>query len=197
MVRLSDATHLHLKSLSSATMLDMSNTIQYLLKWHAATFILDTINDAELLKKEFSIYHFIIEPTNSLMFNDIVDTRVVEHVKENIDDVLIDARQIIIEQPKITIEFDYPLSHHVLLEFESPGGFSRRKLLECIYNGYKKIYDEEASTGKIGDHTGIPEHNRAESNGIHGIWGHEIDNLFIEKLIFDVKTSTLTMFIGS
>jgi len=39
--------------------------------------------------------------------------------------------------------------------------------------------------------------NRHKTDGVYGIWGHDIDDLVIEKLLYDPASKTINMFIGS
>lgn len=104
--------------------------------------------------------------------------------------------EIIIKDEKINIEFTYPLSVRVEFEYVKKGGFSRMDLWRCIYEGYKKIYEEEeAEVGDPGSYENL--YNRKKSNGNYGIWGHYIEELYLESIRYDAKKKLITMFIGS
>ena len=80
---------------------------------------------------------------------------------------------------RIQITFDYPLSQPTTREFFKEGGFTLYDFYQAVYEGYVKIYAEE--DGAVGDPGLIPGMlNRATSNGPHGIWGHGIEDLFLE-----------------
>lgn len=69
-------------------------------------------------------------------------------------------------------------------------------LWRCIYEGYKKIYDEEeADAGDPGSAPNLL--NRGQSEGRFGIWGHYISELYIEQINYNARTRTISMFIGS
>ena len=108
-------------------------------------------------------------------------------------DQLRNPNEIVIEDEKIWIEFTYPLSVRVEFEYNNKGGFSRLDLWRCIYEGYKRIYDEEEA-----DAGNAPNlMNRARSGGRYGIWGHYMSNLYLEWITYDDLTKTISMFIGS
>jgi len=182
-----------LKTISQELGIDFSEAVDYLINWRAATFISETKDDnAHLLKVEFNIMTWIKDAPNEMD-----SARVVGCLSKEIDD-LIDAKKIVIEKPKITIQFIYPLKNPVAFDYESPQGFSRRKILECIHDGYSKIYDDEEKTGKIEPRPeGYPIDNRPRSDGKYGIWGHYINQLFIEHLTFDVQSGILHLDMGS
>lgn len=104
--------------------------------------------------------------------------RVVGFKDPNIVDNLIDPDKLITPSKDIKIRFDYPLSRPVVLSFSNPDGFTRKQLFEAIYAGYKHIYDLEDDPGYIEG-----TFNRASSEGPYGIWGHYMDDLFIEGVL--------------
>jgi len=54
--------------------------------------------------------------------------------------------EIVITDSLIHIVFDYPLNIPVQFTFSSPGGFTRKHVVECIVNTYKQIYKDEEET---------------------------------------------------
>lgn len=105
----------------------------------------------------------------------------IDYNEKEIRDKIINPDDIVIKEEEIEILFDYPLSQTVLMKFHSPKGFSRIYLWKCIYDGYKKIYDEEEEDcGKVGFIEGT--YNRKPSDGRYGIWGHVISDLCIEGI---------------
>jgi len=109
---------------------------------------------------------------------------------------LVDPDELVIQEEKITIEFRYPLSVKVYMEFESKRGFTNMDLFRCVYEGYKKIYDEEEA--EAGD-PGIYEklYNRKPSQGKYGIWGHYMNDLFLEIIYYNPEEKLCTLAIGS
>src|SRR5262249_44976092 len=101
------------------------------------------------------------------------------------------ANEKVTEKNVISILFNYPLSKHVTKKFRSQGGFTRRDILRCIYDGYSEIYASEPDPG-YEDGTG----NRAQSKGSYGIWGHYINDLVVEW-VRQPKPGYFVLFIGS
>jgi hypothetical protein len=78
---------------------------------------------------------------------------------------------------------DYPLSTPDVVEVEKADTVG--ELLWDLAQGYKRIYDEEDATCKtevvpVGERCGLQ--NRNKTDGIHGIWGHDIEDLYFEKI---------------
>ena len=86
---------------------------------------------------------------------------------------------VIIAQDSSEIEFDYPLSRRARFTFTSPGGFTAWDFYRAVYEGYTRIYGAE--TSEAGDPGHLPGTlNRAPSEGPYGIWGHGMDDLYLE-----------------
>ena len=104
--------------------------------------------------------------------------------------------EIIISDEIITLRITYPLSVKVNYEREKKGGYSRKDLFEWIYQAYKKIYqEEEEEVGDPGTYQML--HNRKESEGRYGIWGHYMNDLYLEFIKYDPKTKIVHLAIGS
>lgn len=103
----------------------------------------------------------------------------VEEFPEITPEMISDGNPVVTELERITIEFSYPLGQPTVREFFKPGGFTAYDFYRAVYEGYVKIYaEEEAATGDPGMIPGML--NRAASNGPHGIWGHGLEDLFLE-----------------
>lgn len=131
-----------------------------------------------------------------LLIREFGTPKVSHYADEKIRNALIRPNDIVIRDEIISIEFSYPLHNPVSFKYTSKGGFTRLALFKCIYEGYKKIYDEEET--EVGD-PGTYERvmNRKPSNGKYGIWGHYMSGLFIERITYDPTTKNVSMFIGS
>ena len=105
----------------------------------------------------------------------------------NILDDIIDGDDIIIHGHQLHIILDYPLSHTVDKIFMKDG-FTKKDILRSIYEAYTEIYREEEGNTKAPRMCDvIPDcylMNRMDTHGEHGIWGHEIGDLFIDKLSY-------------
>lgn len=158
----------------------------------------------DILKKRFGIEEFSdIEVDKQgnifiqIMVRDWGCPRVIDYEDEEIRSMVINPDAKVIEDEKIKIRFTYPLSVKIFLEYESKGGFTRMDLFRCIYQGYKKIYDEEEGTAPDPGSVSATVLNRAKSSGKYGIWGHFLSELYLERIIYNPSNKTVDMFIGS
>lgn len=80
----------------------------------------------------------------------------------------------------IKVRYTYPLGNPVTFEYHSDKeeGFTRVELARKICAGYAKIYEEEGEAETIAPHL----LNRAQSDGLYGIWGHDIENLMLHTV---------------
>lgn len=104
---------------------------------------------------------------------------------------LVDAKKPVTKRKQITIQFDYPLHKPTSLVFKSKRGFTLKDLFRCVYVGYNKIYREEGVAPMI---PGM--YNRQTSNGKYGIWGHIMEDLYLEGMR-EVKPGKFELSIGS
>lgn len=111
--------------------------------------------------------------------------------------------EVVISDTQISITFSYPLKKAFKFDFKSSNGFTRPQLYEIICNKYREIYqkEEETTTKNV---TSVEERiqrggliNRETTDGFYGIQGHDISDLYIERLEYDTQTKELDMFIGS
>lgn len=97
------------------------------------------------------------------------------------DEILEDANQI-------RILFDFPFRLPKLMIYEKQEneqkGWSRLEILTLISRTYKQFYKDEVRTITT-DQKKLEFHPRIETNGIHGIYGHNISELQIKEMIFD------------
>ena len=121
---------------------------------------------------------------------------VEDYASEYERNTLVNPDELAIKEDKITIEFSYPLSVKVYFKFEKEGCFTNMDLLRFVYEGYKKIYDEEEE--EVGD-PGIYDklYNRKPSHGKYGIWGHYMNDLYLEIINYNPEKRLCTLDIGS
>lgn len=99
---------------------------------------------------------------------------------------LVDSNNVVIPENKVTIVIDYPLTKEFRFEAESKSGFTRAQTLRDISSAYYKIYKVEEQTATIKT---IPAekrtttYNRNQTNGIYGIWGHDIADLVLSEIL--------------
>lgn len=107
-----------------------------------------------------------------------------------------DSEDLVIKDEMVKILFQYPLTNEILVEFENSGGFTRMDIFRCIYEGYKSIYEEEEK--EVGDPGNAPNlMNRARSYGKYGIWGHYMEELYIEGVLYNKSSKTIKLRMGS
>jgi hypothetical protein len=131
-----------------------------------------------------------------LLIRDYGTPAVVYYEDEELRKKMINPQDIVIKDTQIKIKFTYPLSKEAILPYTSKGGFTRLDLFRCIYEGYKRIYDEEdLAVGDPGTYERVM--NRKKSEGPYGIWGHYLGELWIEGISYNTSTKMVEMFIGS
>lgn len=110
--------------------------------------------------------------------------------------LIIDADELVIQDNKIIIEFNYPLSRKVLFEFNQKKGFTRLDIYKCIYIGYRCIYNlDKINFDDVKEINGITV--KLLTEGYYEIWGHQIGQLFIESITYKPYKKTLHLSIGS
>ncbi|MFW9873540.1 MAG: hypothetical protein ACFFG0_10585, partial [Candidatus Thorarchaeota archaeon] len=126
---------------------------------------------------------------NYIYYLDIEDhgtPHITDYGDEYLRNRIINPDEIIIPDEKITLRITYPLSVEVLCEREQKGGFSRKDIFQWIYEEYKKIYKiEEEKAGDPGIYKML--YNRKKSEGPYGIWGHYLEDLYLEFIRYDQK----------
>lgn len=122
---------------------------------------------------------------------------------------VINPDEIVIEDQDITVVFAMPLKKAFGFKYHSDTGFTRRQVVDLIYDRYKKIYEEEEKTSTIRVMSmderlrlskavcGFCLMNRNRTNGKYGIHTDDMDSLVIELLNYNKAKKRITMFIGS
>ena len=103
-----------------------------------------------------------------------------------------DKTNLIPDKENIRICYQYPLSIPCVKTFQTPtNGFTQKQLVLLVQRGYREIYDEENTSSSIAEqpmsqaYPGCGLINRCETNGVHGIWGHSIGDLYLHTLTYD------------
>ena len=109
---------------------------------------------------------------------------------------LIDKDETVINESKVIIFVDYPLTNTYTFELTSPKGFTRAQLIYEISKQYYQLYDEEERTAATKT---LPLeqrtiYNRNRTDGRYGIWGHDIGDLVLAEIIV-YKTSNGLIFL--
>jgi hypothetical protein len=114
----------------------------------------------------------------------IIPDQIMIQFKNNHQKMIVDTSE------KIRIKFEYPLSHSVVLEFgNAKRPWRLEDLLDCVAEGYVKIYDEEDETRTLPAQAPLDSIlvNRPQTDGKYGIWGHILNDLYIEGMYKDLN----------
>lgn len=88
---------------------------------------------------------------------------------------------IVLTTPEIKICYRYPLQVPCVRTHHMAAGWTRSQLCERIQADYHAIYaEEEAAVGPTDTIPGMQ--NRAQSAGPHEIWGHYLEDLYLESV---------------
>lgn len=115
-----------------------------------------------------------------------------------------DADEVIFTED-IKVIIDYPLTRKFVFDICTiDGKITRKYLAQSIVDTYRNIYREkEESTAipildlddRIKYQNGLINRNRTD--GKYGIWGHDIDDLYLCGLKFDPVTEHYKLFVDS
>lgn len=115
--------------------------------------------------------------------------------------------EIVIDKPSIRVEFNYPLrDEHIIELFPCDGKkhFTRGTLAQTIALKYQQIYREEDESTQLKVETVYERTNgafalvnRAETNGVWGIWGHVLGDLDLHTVSYDEEKDVYTLGIDS
>ena len=132
-----------------------------------------------------------------LKIKDHISPKVVDYEKEEIKETLKKPNKIVIKDKETSIYFNYPLDNPVSFSYGNDKGFTNMDLFQCVYEGYKKIYDEEEVEMEKEVETIEGLYNRKATHGKYGIWGHYITDLYIEGMTYDPELKQIKLIIGS
>lgn len=96
--------------------------------------------------------------------------------------------EIVIPFERASLVIAYPLTvpATVPLQAAIPWGFTRGELVRAICEEYANVYEAEEATAAAvppvprEERAGRPERNRTD--GVYGIWGHDLDELVLTSL---------------
>ncbi len=93
-------------------------------------------------------------------------------------DRLVDVRKA------VPVEFSYPLAKPHIAELTAERPWTANVLIDAIAKHYAEIYKEEAETATLPTEPapGAALMNRPMTDGKYGIWGHTLDDLFLEGM---------------
>ncbi|WP_332736279.1 hypothetical protein [Flavihumibacter sp.] len=132
-----------------------------------------------------STVSFQVKTDNKKDFeNGLIPWASIENAKQDIPN-LYKKDEVVIKENSVKIIIDYPLTNQYEFTLTSNKGFTRQQLLEEISFNYFKIYEEEEKSATVKT---IPidkrttMYNRNQTNGIYGIWGHDIADLVLSEI---------------
>jgi hypothetical protein len=110
----------------------------------------------------------------------------LRNVRKNFS-LLLDAGEVVLETAEATLVLSYPLNIAAACSIRPADGksFTRGELVRLINETYEEVYRLEANSQSSPT---PPVHergtliNRPESDGMFGIWGHDLDDLGISKI---------------
>ncbi len=118
---------------------------------------------------------------------------------------LADEDDIVIPHQTTTIVLNYPLKKEFKFEFKADhkDGFTRKHIIGSICQKYQDIYNEEEVSTKM-EVLSMEDRvkkgglmNRNKTDGVYGIWGHDIGDLYLEGISYNHSTNEVTLSIGS
>lgn len=140
----------------------------------------DQTHTEAIAQKEQDSFDQIPDKIVVIEWDDIVSLALDESAQ-------LDSTEIVIPEKEIKVHFSYPFNNPKVLTLVSKTErWTRRDIYNAIRNMYKIIYEQERQTSSLkeesistrtnGDSLLI---NRAETNGVWGIWGHDLEDLAI------------------
>lgn len=109
-----------------------------------------------------------------------------KRTQQHVIDLMSSAPSVVVaEGATITVVIDYPLSHEVVCHYQGP--LTAPELHGKIMESYVKIYKEEDESATV-QVVSMEERmrrggliNRNRTDGIHGIWGHDLSDLLLRS----------------
>jgi hypothetical protein len=107
-------------------------------------------------------------------------------VRENFS-ILLNADEFVLETPEATLALTYPLNMAAtrVIRPENGKAFTRGELVKLIEETYQELYRLETDSQSLPT---PPVHergsfiNRPESDGIFGVWGHDLGDLGVSEI---------------
>lgn len=90
-----------------------------------------------------------------------------------------DGRHIA-DGPEVAVLFTYPLRRAVTRTLTAPAGLTRAEFAATVAREYAAIYAEEEASRTASPAPRGELMNRSETDGVHGIWGHDLADLVLE-----------------
>lgn len=107
---------------------------------------------------------------------------------------------VIIPKPAITVAFDYPLREQYNFEIRADDeavGFKKAELAYKIAHVYEFIYHSEANSAPDPGRAHPRMLNRGISDGDFGIWGHDLEDLYLTDMFYNPKDDIYYLSVSS
>jgi hypothetical protein len=117
------------------------------------------------------------------------------HLKDHEKSIthLRNPEEIVIPFDHATLVIDYPLTTPASISLDAPihEGFTRVELIKQIHESYVHVYEAEEETAML--KTVPPAErkttlNRNRTDGVYGIWGHDLTDLVVTAARWTRKT---------
>ena len=113
--------------------------------------------------------------------------------------------EVVIPDNNISISFSYPFSKEFIYSFKKISktpktrGYTRAELINLIGQIYNDIYNEEELTSRekvipIDERVAL---NRNQTDGKYGIWGYDLDDLMLGRVLYDKNEKRVHLEIDS
>ena len=78
-----------------------------------------------------------------------------------------------------TLVINYPLTNPFTQKIDTCNGITRKEFVDIVVKCYKRIYTEEKKSTKVKVGRASGMYNRNRTNGVWGIWGHDLGDLVL------------------
>ena len=101
----------------------------------------------------------------------------------------------------INVVFDYPLQRPT--EFPITAPLTRKDLVRFIGAAYRLIYDQESATSSLRAEPMCERNpecgllNRANTDGVYGIYGHDLGDLALHTVTYDIRAGKIYLGVDS
>jgi hypothetical protein len=105
------------------------------------------------------------------------------------------------EGKDINVVFDYPLQRPTQFPITAP--LTRKDLVRFIGAAYRLIYDHETATSSqqaepmCERNPGCLLLNRANTDGVYGIYGHDLGDLALHTVTYDIEAGKIHLGVDS
>lgn len=110
----------------------------------------------------------------------------------------------VLKTKRVTLVIDYPVRNTFeTIMTSSDGSFTRIGLVSAIADAYQRMYQEERDTSILPEESLSQRDptcmliNRAPTNGKWGIWGHDLGDLLLHTIAYNVNENKIYLGVDS